>query len=47
MNLVKLIKNKDKSNDEQEMTMIRESIAKDLKKSFEKGDGKKCKNGAT
>ena len=29
------------------MTEIRDSIAKDLKKAFEKGTGEKCKTGAS
>lgn len=41
------IKNKTRSNDEAEMTEIREKIAKDLKKAFEKGDPSKCKSDAT
>jgi len=43
MNLIKKIKNKTRSQEEQEMTEIREKIAKELKKEFEKGSAALCK----
>lgn len=37
------IKNKSRAKEEQEMTEIRDKIAKELKKAFEKGDDSVCK----
>lgn len=47
INMLRKMKRKQLSHDEQTITEIRTKIAEDLKKEFQKGDGKACKPDAT